>query len=146
MADAQQGADFHVLPGLGHDAFVGGDDHDHDIDPGGAGHHVLDEFFMTGDVHHPDVLPVRQVEGGKAQLDGDSALFLLFQAVGVGAGHRLDQGGLAVIDVSGRTEDDLFQWFSSRVRKTLREVFCIMNYTAPSCPYIFNCRFRAGVR
>jgi hypothetical protein len=89
--DAQQLADFHVFPGLRHDAFVGGDDHDHDIDTGGAGHHVLDEFFMTGDVYNADMLPVRQVQGGEAQLDCNSALFLLLQAVGVGAGDRFDQ-------------------------------------------------------
>ena len=47
-----------MFPGLGHDPLVGGDHHGHDIDPGGAGHHVLDEFFMPGDVHDPHVLPI----------------------------------------------------------------------------------------
>jgi len=76
---------------LRHDAFVGGDDHDHDIDTGGAGHHVFDEFFMAGDVHNADMLTVRQVQGGEAQLDGDPALFLLLETVGVGAGDGFYQ-------------------------------------------------------
>ena len=51
VAHAEQRADLHVLAGLGHDSLVGRDHHGDDVDPGGAGHHVLDELFMARNVH-----------------------------------------------------------------------------------------------
>ena len=47
----------------------------------------------------------RQVEVREAQVDGDAARFFFRQAIGVGAGERLDQRALAVIDVSGGGDD-----------------------------------------
>ena len=46
----------------------------------------------------------RQLEPREAELDRDPALALLGQAVGVDAGERLDQRGLAVVDVTGGPE------------------------------------------
>ena len=43
---------------------------------------------------------------GKADVDGDAAALLFFQAVGVNAGQRLYQRGLAMVDVSGGADDD----------------------------------------
>ena len=48
--------------------------------------------------------PDGSVEPREPELDRDAALALLRQAVGVDAGERLDQRGLAVIDVPGRPE------------------------------------------
>ena len=42
----------------------------------------------------------------EADVDGDAAALLFFQAVGVDAGKGLDQRGLAVIDVPGGADDD----------------------------------------
>jgi hypothetical protein len=42
----------------------------------------------------------------EAEIDGDAALFFLLEAVGVGAGERLDQAGFAVIDVAGGADDE----------------------------------------
>ena len=50
----------------------------------------------------PTVRPSRSVEVGEAEVDGDPALLLLLQAVGVDAGQGLDQRGLAVVDVARR--------------------------------------------
>ena len=44
---------------------------------------------------------------GEAEVDGDAAALLLFEAVGVDAGEGLDQRGLAVIDVAGGADDDV---------------------------------------
>jgi hypothetical protein len=49
-----------------------------------------------------------EVQVGKTQIDGYSAPLLFFQAVGIDAGQGLDQGGLAVVDVSGGADDDRF--------------------------------------
>ncbi len=102
VAHPEQGADLHVLAGLGHDPLVGRDDHGHDVDPGGAGHHVLDELLVARDVDHPQVLAARQVDVREPELDRDPALLLLLEAVGVDARGCLDQRGLAVVDVPGR--------------------------------------------
>jgi hypothetical protein len=43
---------------------------------------------------------------GKSDIDGDSASLLFIQAIGVNAGQRFYQRGLAMIDVPGGANDD----------------------------------------
>src|SRR5690606_27347004 len=62
--------------------------------------------LVAGHVHDPDPCPVRQVEVGEPQVDGDAAPLLLLEAVGLDAGEGADEGGLAVVDVPGRPDDD----------------------------------------
>ena len=49
----------------------------------------------------------RQLQVGEAEVDGDAAALLFLEAVGVDAGERLHQRGLAVIDMPGRAGDDV---------------------------------------
>jgi hypothetical protein len=44
---------------------------------------------------------------GETDVDGDAALLLLLEPVGVDAGQRLDEARLAVVDVAGGTDDDV---------------------------------------
>jgi hypothetical protein len=44
---------------------------------------------------------------GKAEVDGDPAALLLFQAVGVNASQGFDERGFAVIDMTGCADDDV---------------------------------------
>ena len=46
-----------------------------------------------------------QLKMGEAKIDGDAALFLLGQAIGIVTRERLHQRALAVVDVTGRGED-----------------------------------------
>ena len=55
MLDLEQLADLQVLPGLGHDAFVRGDDQGHQVHAGGAGHHVAHEALVARDVDDAQV-------------------------------------------------------------------------------------------
>ena len=75
------------------------------VDPVGAGQHVADEPLVARDVderHHP----VRaDVHVGEAEVDGDPALLLLLEAVGIRSGERAHQGALAVVDVAGGADD-----------------------------------------
>ena len=48
-----------------------------------------------------------QVERGEAEVDGDPALLLGGEAVGVDAGQGADQRRLAVVDVPGGAEDQV---------------------------------------
>jgi len=67
---------------------------------------------MTGDINDAQVLTAGQVYVGKPQLDRDAPFFFLFQAVRVDACDRFHEGGLAVVDVPGGAQDDLFQRFT----------------------------------
>ena len=98
--ELQQPEDFQVFPGLRLDRVVGGHDQQGEVDPGGPGQHVPHEAFVAGHVDDPQPVVVQQ-QLGEAQLDGDSAAFLLRQAIGVDPGQGLHQCGLAVVDVPG---------------------------------------------
>ena len=50
---------------------------------------------------------------GEAELDGDPALLLLLEPVGVDAGQRPDERGLAVVDVAGGADDQVAHAFRS---------------------------------
>ncbi len=56
---------------------------------------------MTRHVDEAEHPPVAERLIGEAEVDGEAALLLLAQAVGVDAGQRLDERGLAVVDVPG---------------------------------------------
>ena len=101
LLDLEQLADFQVLPGLGHDAFVGGDDQGHQVHAGGAGHHVAHEALVARHVDDAQVAAVGQGEFGKAQFDGDAPELFLFEAIRIDPGEGLDEGAFAVVDVAG---------------------------------------------
>ena len=54
---------------------------------------------------------VGQIQGREAQLDGDAARLLLGEAIGVDAGQRPDQRGLAVVDVARGAENEPLRRF-----------------------------------
>jgi hypothetical protein len=54
------------------------------------------------------MLPARQIQKGKTQLNGNPPALFFFQAVRINAGQGTNQCGLAVINMSGGSEDDLF--------------------------------------
>jgi len=62
---------------------------------------------VAGDVDEAQPQVRRKLQVGKPEVDGDAAALLFFQAVGVDAGERFDQGGLAVVDVAGGSHDDM---------------------------------------
>jgi len=98
--DPEQFTDCDVFARLGHHAFVGRDDEQHEIDPRSPRHHGSDEPFVTGHVDDTHAAAVVEVEGRKAQADGDPAGLLLGESVGLDPGERANQRRLAVIDVT----------------------------------------------
>ena len=90
---------------LRHHAFIGGDHQRDHVDAVRARQHVLDEALMPGHIDKADA-HVAQIEIGKANVDGDAAPLLFRQTIGVDAGQRAHQRRLAVIDVTGRADDD----------------------------------------
>src|SRR2546427_5585958 len=113
--DVQERADREVLARLGHHALVGGDDEHREVDAADAGEHVLHEALMPGDVDDLDDEARGLLEEGEPEVDRDPARLLLGQTVGVDAGERLHQRGLAVIDVARRADDDVLgHWSGGR--------------------------------
>ena len=93
-----------MLARLRHHAVVGGDDHEVEVDPGRAGDHHPHEALVTRHVDDRDVPPARQHQRREPELDRHAARLLLRQAVGVHAGQRPHERGLAVVDVAGGPE------------------------------------------
>ncbi len=103
--DPEQVADREVLAGLRHHALVRGHHEQHQVDPGGAGDHGAHQALVARHVHDAEPAARRQVERREAELDRDAAALLLGEPVGVDAGQRPDQRGLAVIDVPRGAQD-----------------------------------------
>ena len=105
-ADAEQPQHVEVLGRLRHRALVGGDAEHGDVDAAGRRHHRAQEPLVARHVDHPGLPDPGQGEMSVASLEGDAAPLLLGQPVGVDAGERLDQRGLAVVDVARGADDD----------------------------------------
>ena len=97
--------DREVLARLRHDAFVGGDDEQRDVDARRAGDHRADERLVAGHVDDADGADAVEHERREAEVDRDAAALLLGQPIGVDAGERAYERRLAVIDVAGGAED-----------------------------------------
>ncbi len=103
--DAEQIDDGEVLARLRHDAVVGRDHQQHEIDAGGAGQHVVHEFLVPRHVDEAEHGAVRRRQIGKAEIDGNAARLFFLQPVGIDAGERANERGLAVIDMAGGSDD-----------------------------------------
>ena len=99
-----------MFAGLRLDGFIGSDDEQYEIDATDSGEHVANEALVAGDIDEAEAKGVAgrlgQVEVGKADVDGDAAALLFFQAIGVDAGKGFDQRGLTVVDVASCADDD----------------------------------------
>ncbi len=102
---AEEMEDVEMLLALRHHAVVGGDGEEHQVHPMRAGQHVADESLMAGHVHQTRARAAGQGEIGEAEVDGDPALFFLFEAVGFLPGQSFDERGLAVINVAGGADN-----------------------------------------
>ena len=81
--DTEQIDDGKMLAGLRHDAIVGRDDQQDEIDTAGTGQHVVDEFLVAGHVDEPKHSAVRRRQIGEAEVDGDAARLFFLEAIGV---------------------------------------------------------------
>src|SRR5437016_5870924 len=117
-----------MLARLGFYAFVGCDHQQHDIDAADAGEHIAHEALVTGNVDESKAEFFArlgpQFQIGKAEIDGDAAPLLFFKAVGIDAGERLYQRGLAVVDVPCGTDDNGFQTRNSTTVAPAPPSFC----------------------
>src|SRR5215213_3684372 len=106
LFDTEESQDVQVFSGLGHDAVVGGDDEQECIDPRRSRDHVLDEALVPRHVDQARPPTAWKVQLRVAWHDGDAPAVLLFQTVGVGAGHVANERGLAVVHVPRRPDGE----------------------------------------
>ena len=97
-----------MLDGLRLDALGRRHDQQRRVDAGGAGQHVVHEALVARHVDEAELAAAAEVAVGVAEIDGDAARLLLLEAIGVDAGQRLDQRGLAVVDVARGADDHGF--------------------------------------
>src|SRR5437867_13235297 len=101
-----------MLYGLRHPAVARGDNKERKIYRPHTSDHVPDEIFVAGHIDDADVEPLLvsalQNQLCEAELDGDLSRFFLGQAIGISSGERFDQRALAVIDVTGSRENEMF--------------------------------------
>ena len=95
-----------MLTRLRHHRIVGGDHQHRQVEARGPRKHVADEPLVAGDVDQGQA-DRAQIERRESEVDGHAPGLLLGQAVGVDAGQGADQGGLAVVDVTGRAQDQV---------------------------------------
>ena len=86
-------------------AIIGRDEQDRMIHADRARGHGVDKLLVAGNIHKPDNIARRRTCVGKAQVNRDPARLLLRQTIRVDPGQRLDERGLAVVNVPGRTDD-----------------------------------------
>ncbi|MNI63124.1 hypothetical protein D3C73_1184720 [compost metagenome] len=100
-----------MLTGLWHHPIVGGDHQQCGIDAGGTGHHGVHEAFVAGHIDEAQrdrracAQRVCNRDIGIAQFNGDAARALFLQAIGLDAGQCPHQACLAMVDMSGGTDD-----------------------------------------
>src|SRR5436309_9445039 len=101
-----------MLAGLRLDGFVGRHHQEYKIDSTDAGEHVAYKTLVAGDVNktQPQLFAGRsgECQVGKSQVNGDASALFFFETVGVNSSQRLNQGGLAMINVAGGADDDRF--------------------------------------
>ncbi len=111
VTDAEQLEDPEVLLGLRLPSLGGGHDEEAGVHCADAGEHVGQEPDVPGHVDEADALARRQGRRSEPEVDRQAAPLLLVPAVGVGAGEGLDEGRLAVVDVTGGGDDPQCQSF-----------------------------------
>lgn len=86
---------------LRHDAFIGGDHEERDVDSGRPGEHVADKPLVPGHIDDAGLDLIAQRERCKPEVDGYAATLLFLPAVAINPRQRFDEGRLPMIDVAG---------------------------------------------
>src|SRR5438876_1115128 len=87
-----------MLAGLRHHALIGSDCQHYQVDTACAGEHVFDKALVPWHIHESE-MSIADGRFGEPEIYGNAALFFLGKTIRVNAGQRLDECGLAVIDV-----------------------------------------------
>ena len=102
----QHPQDVHMFAGLGLHGVVRCDDQHGQVHARGTGKHLTYEAFVTWNVDDAQaIIPEDQL--GESQLNRNAPPLLLGKPVRISSGKRLHEGGLAVVDMTSRSEDQI---------------------------------------
>src|SRR5437762_14270908 len=90
---------------LWHHAFIRRHDKHHQINTMYACQHVLDEAFITGNIHESNV-DIAKIEVSKPEVNGYPAFLFFRKTIGITAGQRAHERAFSVIDMTGSADDD----------------------------------------
>src|SRR5215470_13624268 len=131
---------------LRHDAVVGRDHEQNEIDSTRACQHVVNELFMSRDVDEAEYRAVQRRQIRKSEINGNAARLLLLEPVRIDAGQGAHQRGLSMIDMAGGTDDHVAS--SDNGSAARRSAFwtasgdsalraCVRNRSASTLPQAF---------
>ena len=113
-----------MFSGLRHEAFICCDNQQGKVDTAGTCQHVFNKFFVSRHVDDTGFFSIRKIQISKAQLDGDTALLFFLDAVGFDSGQSFDEGGFAVVNVTGSSNNNIFHSQSFFLYGTKGKTFC----------------------
>src|SRR5262245_56942399 len=94
-----------MLQRLRHYPIVGRHYEEDEVDPGGPREHVVDESLVTRNIDKAEHGAIRCGQVGKAEIDRDAACLFFFEPIGIDTRERPDERSLAVINVTGSSDD-----------------------------------------
>ena len=92
-----------MLASLRHHRIIGRDDQEREIEPRCAREHVADEPLVARHVNERQVI-IAQLERRESQIDGDSALFLSGQPIGIDPRQGAHERCLTVVNMPGSAQ------------------------------------------
>ena len=107
-----------MFAGLRLDGLVDGHDEQHQVDTAHSGEHVFHKTLVTGNIHETQAKFRRQLQVSETDVDGDAAALFLFETIRVDAGESLHQGGFAMVNMAGGTDDNVLH--GARYHRTTR--------------------------
>ena len=111
-----------MLLRLGHNTLVCRNHQQHEIHPHHSGNHVVDKPLMPGNVNDADAVPTWKVKISKSKVNGNSPSLLLLPAVRIPSRQSLDQRGLPMVNMTGRTNDYIFHILTLLLSQTLSDL------------------------
>ena len=75
--DTQKTADIQMFSGLGHNSLISSYHQQNQIHAHNTRHHMVHKFFVAGHIDDADSYPIREIQIGKTQFNGDPSGLLL---------------------------------------------------------------------
>ena len=103
--NTKQFDDREVFARLRHHAIIGRNDQQREVDAGCAREHGVHQPLVPRHIDKSDDVAGWARQIGKSEFDGDAALLLFLEAIGIDAGERAHEARLAMIDVTRGADD-----------------------------------------
>ena len=97
-----------MLTSLRHDAIVCRNNQQRNVKPRGSGDHVANKAFVSRDVHNTEAKSA-SFKVRESEIDRDTARLFLRQTVRVNSRQSSDESSLAVINMTGSSQQDRLQ-------------------------------------